>query len=130
MAKYFSPSTAGFYDDAINQHWPDDARPITHETYDALMQAISDGQMIGSDGAGNPIACPPPPPTMEKLLERMRRERNARLAACDHMMMYDYPIAPAHADALAAYRQALRDLPETITDPANITWPTAPTEGV
>ena len=29
-------------------------------------------------------------------------------------------------DAQTAYRQALRDLPANITDPANPTWPTKP----
>lgn len=57
-------------------------------------------------------------------LSRIRRERDALLAASDWTQN---PDAPVDAKAWAAYRQALRDLPATIKDPtAEIDWPTPP----
>jgi hypothetical protein len=58
------------------------------------------------------------------LLRPIRAERDALLAASDWTQISD---APVDAKAWAAYRQALRDLPETITDPtAEIKWPEPP----
>lgn len=54
---------------------------------------------------------------------RVRAERNARLAACDWTQLAD---ASVNAAAWTTYRQALRDLPQTQTDPFNIVWPTSP----
>ncbi len=53
----------------------------------------------------------------------LRAERDARLAACDWTQLRD---APVDATAWAAYRQALRDLPELTADPANPVWPEPP----
>lgn len=51
-----------------------------------------------------------------------RHERNARLSASDWTQL---PDAPVDQVAWAAYRSALRELPET-TDPLNPVWPTPP----
>ena len=57
-------------------------------------------------------------------LENLRSQRNGLLAASDWTQAAD---APVDAKAWAAYRQELRDLPETITDPtAEIKWPEPP----
>lgn len=54
----------------------------------------------------------------------MRAERDRRLAATDFRVLADAPwdLAP-----WLAYRQALRDMPETTTDPLAPSWPTEPT---
>ena len=39
------------------------------------------------------------------------------------MMMPDYPISDANRDALKAYRQALRDVPEQPGFPDEVVWP-------
>jgi hypothetical protein len=58
------------------------------------------------------------------LLRPIRAERDALLAASDWTQISD---APVDAKAWAAYRQALRDLPETIKDPTvEIDWPEPP----
>jgi hypothetical protein len=41
--------------------------------------------------------------------------------------MPDAPLGEGEREAWRVYRQALRDLPETITDPADILWPEPPT---
>jgi hypothetical protein len=60
----------------------------------------------------------------ELAFEDFRSERNKRLLDSDWTQT---PDAPVDAKAWAKYRQQLRDMPETITDPTQpITWPTPP----
>jgi len=56
MAIYFSKTTNGFYNSAINTFIPGDAVEITQEAYSNLMSAQSNGQIIVPDSSGNPIA--------------------------------------------------------------------------
>lgn len=53
----------------------------------------------------------------------VRRQRNERLTASDWTQVAD---APVDRPAWAAYRQALRDLPQTYSGQGPIPWPTAP----
>ena len=55
--------------------------------------------------------------------ERIRIHRNNLLKACDAKMVED---APWDKTAWAAYRQSLRDLPTTNTDPSKIVFPAQP----
>ena len=43
--------------------------------------------------------------------ERLRSERDQRLAATDYLLMPDYPLSDDQRTILQVYRQALRDLP-------------------
>lgn len=56
----------------------------------------------------------------------LRTDRNARLAACDWTQLQDAHLSAEKKSAWADYRQALRDLPDTVTDPAQVTWPDFP----
>ena len=56
----------------------------------------------------------------------IRAERNARLKATDWTQLSDAPLGASQSAAFAAYRQALRDLPDQFPDPASILWPLAP----
>ena len=47
----------------------------------------------------------------EARFERLRSERDQRLAATDYLLMQDYPLDNIHKEAVRIYRQALRDLP-------------------
>lgn len=64
-------------------------------------------------------------PDEEAAWEALRIERNRTLAASDWTQVPDAPVDQA---AWAAYRQQLRDLPSTTTDPFNVQWPQSPTE--
>ena len=59
-------------------------------------------------------------------MKELRRKRDELLKECDYIMISDYP----HTDkeAWIKYRQALRDLPQTITDIAgnNVEYPSKP----
>ncbi|MCP4564073.1 MAG: hypothetical protein GY873_30065 [Bosea sp.] len=56
----------------------------------------------------------------------LRAERNLRLVASDWTQMPDAPLSEAQRAAWVAYRQALRDLPGGLADPAAVSWPEAP----
>lgn len=43
--------------------------------------------------------------------ERLRAERDQRLAATDYLLMQDYPLDDTRKEAVRLYRQSLRDLP-------------------
>ena len=53
----------------------------------------------------------------------IRTERNARLSASDWTRLDD---VKCDKEAWAEYRQSLRDLPSTVTEPTNVTWPAPP----
>lgn len=55
--------------------------------------------------------------------ERLRNRRNELISACDWRMVSD---SPFDTQAWRDYRQALRDLPETTTNPRQAEWPVAP----
>ena len=56
----------------------------------------------------------------------LRKHRNTLLAESDWTQMSDSPLRTEDRAIWAAYRQSLRDLPATTTDPASPTWPTPP----
>jgi hypothetical protein len=56
----------------------------------------------------------------------LRTERNARLAATDWTALSDAHLSQDRKDAWFAYRQELRDLPDLVTDPLSVEWPTSP----
>lgn len=55
--------------------------------------------------------------------ERLRNHRNQLLAASDYRMVID---APWDTSPWETYRQALRDLPDTTSDPRTAIWPEPP----
>ena len=55
-------------------------------------------------------------------IRMLRKNRNALLAETDWMANSDVTMS----DAWKTYRQALRDMPATESDPSNPTWPTKP----
>jgi hypothetical protein len=57
----------------------------------------------------------------------LRKERDARLAACDWTQSPDSPLSPDKKSAWASYRHDLRELPAVEgLDPASPTWPSQP----
>jgi hypothetical protein len=56
----------------------------------------------------------------EWVWERLRNKRDALLAACDWRVVAD---APWDQTPWVAYREALRDLPDSTTDPRLAVWP-------
>jgi hypothetical protein len=60
--------------------------------------------------------------------ENVRRQRDQLLAESDKDIVSDkWEIKSADEKSLwSTYRQALRDIPQTIDSPFNVTWPTKP----
>lgn len=56
----------------------------------------------------------------------IRSQRDTLLRASDYAVMPDYPLEAAQLEEVKAYRQALRDIPETAADPDAVDWPTKP----
>ncbi|UKJ76610.1 tail fiber assembly protein [Azospirillum brasilense] len=54
-------------------------------------------------------------------------EAGRRLSDTDRYMQPDFPLTETCRQALTAYRQALRDLNYTFTNPAEVVFPPQPT---
>ena len=54
--------------------------------------------------------------------DRVRKERNELLAATDFYALSDVTMS----DAMATYRQALRDLPASVENSEDVVWPEKP----
>ena len=70
-------------------------------------------------------------PTKEELLEMIRQIRNEKLYECDWTQLPDAPLTNEQKQAWQEYRQALRDLPQTIDMEAissldDVVWPKCP----
>jgi len=122
---FFSPSSCGFYDSAINATIPPDAVEVTPAERQAALDGLVPDTRIAGGPDGKPIIIP-----MEfdpaDLLARLRSERDRRLRASDHTQLPDIPMDQQARATWATYRQALRDLPETTTDLAAVAWPDPP----
>jgi hypothetical protein len=57
------------------------------------------------------------------LYGEIREQRNKLLIGCDWTRLDD---VQCDKEAWAEYRQALRDLPNMVTDPKNVIWPAPP----
>ena len=57
----------------------------------------------------------------------LRTERNRLLQQSDWVALSDAHLSQDKKDAWFAYRQALRDLPDELTDPTQVDWPLDPT---
>lgn len=60
----------------------------------------------------------------------IREERDRRIAVTDYTQMPDSPFTEAQRLEFAAYRQALRDIPQTFVKPDEVDWPVLPVPGI
>ena len=60
------------------------------------------------------------------LQSKMRKDRNILLYSTDWSQLSDSPLNATDKTAYVTYRQSLRDLPSSVSDVKNITWPTPP----
>lgn len=58
----------------------------------------------------------------------LRAERDRLLVLSDWTQLPDAPLTEEQRQAWAAYRQALRDLPQTCETPCDVEWPAPPEE--
>ncbi|WP_333000166.1 tail fiber assembly protein [Vibrio vulnificus] len=57
----------------------------------------------------------------------VRRIRDELIKQTDFTQMPDTPLDDAKKAEFTAYRQALRDIPQTYSDPDTVVWPDKPT---
>lgn len=98
---------------------------------DDTQQAIWTGSAWEARETPKPEPEEPELPTKEELLERIRQIRNSKLAECDWTQLPDAPLTGASVGAWQEYRQALRDIPQTIDIESiaaldDVVWPVAP----
>jgi hypothetical protein len=123
MAIYYSPTTKGFYDtDFGYSSLPQDIIEITKEQHEQFLHGmnmqnkelvLSQGNLVLHDRV------------VVITWEQIRSKRNNLLALSDYTQMSDWP---GDKTSWATYRQALRDLPQTYTNAADVVWPSKPGE--
>ena len=86
----------------------------------ATIAAAISGKVI------DPYPDPPTPPTDLELWGTGRTKRTQLLHDTDWTVLADAPLTAAQKTAWEAYRQALRDIPATNSDPTKIVFPDAP----
>ena len=98
----------------------------TYKKYSELAEWCNANNAIIIDQGDYYEAIPVPEPTEQELADSIRSERDAKLSATDYLVVPDYPISPEDLEAVKAYRQALRDIPEQSGFPKNVQWPVEP----
>jgi len=122
---FYAKSTGGFYSTEIHgNNMPSDVVEITYAYWQELLDGQTRGLFINSDENGYPILTEPPPRPSEELASDARIKRNFLLSASDWTQLPDIP--QSVKDQWAAYRQALRDVPQQSEFPFVITWPQEP----
>lgn len=110
-----------FYRDDIHAKIPSAAKAITESQWAEFVEHPGARRFV--DGA---VVEYVPVPTDTELASQIRAQRDRLLAETDYLLMPDYPIAGEALDALAVYRQALRDITKQDTFPAAVSWPEKP----
>lgn len=134
MARYFSASTGGFYEDGLHAEMPADAREISDELYMSLMSRPAE-KIIAADEAGMPTLSDPPASSDEQLAVVVRAQRDALLSN-----VYDPAVAMLQRairmgdDSVTgklaefdAWAVALQAIPEQPGFPQDVVWPIQPT---
>ena len=100
---------------------------IAVDFYKSIGMELMDVEQ-GYDGGWYPAGqCPDKPaPTLEAKAKEVRAQRDALLEETDYLLMPDYPISADDLEAVKAYRQALRDVPEQEGFPYTVVWPEKP----
>ncbi|KAE9639050.1 phage tail protein [Pseudomonas sp. PB106] len=127
---FYSKSTGGFYNPAINTNIPSDAVEITQEYWMELLNGQSSGKIIVANDDGYPVLIDPP-----GQLEAFERAwRNVQLASTDSVVtryrdeVERWPtlLTPAQYIELQTYRRALRIWPVGGESPLSEHRPAAP----
>lgn len=88
---------------------------------------IGEGCEIGDLWDGESFTRPPPAQEdIDAAWKELRAYRDGLLSLSDWTQLPDNPLNDTQRAEAVAYRQALRDFPETCQDPLNAVWPEAP----
>jgi hypothetical protein len=124
VAKYCEHPTKAEADAHIAAHIGNYPDAFVHEDSDA--EPVVDVAAWRFDPVSKDILDRIKRPKPMRDMARLRAERNALLTESDWTQYNDSPLTDEVKAEWAVYRKALRDLPHTIDDPADPTWPEAP----
>lgn len=119
---FYSESENGFFIEGLHDTIPTDGIALTPEEHMFLLEEQALGkEIVVVDGEVSAI---------ERILvanwDGIRRTRNRLIAATDWTQLSDSPLDEAGKLAWQTYRQALRDITESYSDPNEVVWPTEP----
>lgn len=129
MSLFFSPSTLGFYDDAIGgpDYVPSDAVPVTDEERQVALTGESQGKRIAADpDTGAPMLIDPPEPSAQELWAAQRRRAVAALSATTNAAARYTEAGDPLPMPLRTYRAALRAIADAETGDPSAPFPEAP----
>jgi hypothetical protein len=124
---HYSPSTNGFYHPEIHGNAiPSDAVEITDAVYNEVCANRPANKVLASDENGYPILIDTPAADLSLTI---RAERDRLLKESDIYALADiwFSLTDAKRTAWAAYRQALRDIPDQSGFAVDVIWPVKPT---
>ena len=90
--------------------------------YQDLMNSQMYGKEIVPNSEGYPVSVVPPDPV--PTWDTVRAKRNVLLTESDWTDLPNTPLS--NKQEWLDYRQALRDIPSTFTNPEDVVWPTKP----
>lgn len=96
---------------------------MTYQFANGMAAAVDDIIDYGYDANNNPVY---EIMSANTKLEIIRDMRDGLLEDSDWMMTTDSPLTDEKRTEWQTYRQALRDLPQSNTDPFSIVFPTRP----
>lgn len=113
---YYSKETGGFYT-SMHATRPSDAKQISKQRWQELLQEQSAGKAISADENGHPIAVDPPAPSTAQVLESVKAQlRTQRAPMLDALTGIAGRAQRAGNTALAAEADALAEALLDITD--------------
>lgn len=119
---FYSPANKGFYTAPVHgDAIPEDAIEVEAEDHAALLAGQGEGKSIVPGEDGYPVLAVIP---LDE--NQVRAKRDALLNASDWVVTRAFETGESVPAEWAAYRQALRDVPEQAGFPESVTWPTAP----
>jgi len=119
---YIDNIFAGFYDSNITDQIPEPNIKIDLDQHLDLFNRLSNNQSIKvGDITINPQTVSEVPITWDQI----RSTRDNKLSSCDWTQASDVP--SKISSIWKEYRQALRDIPQTYSDPNSVVWPSEPT---
>lgn len=122
MPSFYSPSTNGFYDTTvISYDLPSDVIQITREQHTNFVSEMNQNNKVIVVVDGN-ITLQDRNDTIT--WEEIKFRRNSLLMQSDYTQLADN--TSQNKVEWANYRQALRDIPQTYANPADVIWPTPP----
>jgi hypothetical protein len=124
VAKYCQYDTKAEADDHVAAHIGDYPDAFVYE--DADNAPVIDAGTWRFDPSTKEVLDRIKRPKPERDMARLRTKRNSLLASSDWTQSADSPLDKEAKTEWSSFRQLLRDLPASTEDPANPSWPDAP----